>query len=151
MRFASSAHHAVVVIDPRESPMSIKVGVFVDSENVRANGGYHLRYDILRRYAERGERSLLRLNCYMALDMQRAEKDSDYARKCYHQQQIARQFGWKVNVKEMQQGGGDNNRSHNAEGNEGGMTPQQRVRGEAALGARKLFPGAGTLRLVYYL
>jgi uncharacterized LabA/DUF88 family protein len=90
--------------------MTIKVGIFVDSENVRVNGGYHLRYDILRRFAERGERTLLRLNCYMALDMQRAEKDSDYARKCYNQQQIARQFGWKVTVREMRDCGGDNNR-----------------------------------------
>lgn len=80
--------------------MSIKVGVFVDSENVRNNGGYHLRYDVLRRFAERGERTLVRLNTYIVFDKELAEKDSDYARKSYTHQQIARQFGWKVNIRD---------------------------------------------------
>jgi len=80
--------------------MSIKVGVFVDSENVRRNGGYHLRYDVLRRFAERGDRSLVRLNTYMAFDKELAEKDSEYARKSYAHQQIARQLGWKVNIRD---------------------------------------------------
>ncbi len=80
--------------------MSIKVGIFVDSENVRLNGGYHLRYDVLRRFAERGDRTLVHLNTYMAFDKELAEKDSEYAGKSYMHQQIARQFGWKVNVRD---------------------------------------------------
>ncbi len=81
--------------------MSIKVGVFVDSENVRLNGGYHLRYDVLRRFAERGDRNLVRLNTYMAFDKELAGNDSEYARKSYTHQQIARQFGWKVNIRDV--------------------------------------------------
>ncbi|MEN8212928.1 MAG: NYN domain-containing protein [Pseudomonadota bacterium] len=87
--------------------MSIKVGVFVDCENIRANGGYHLRYDVLRRFAERGDRTPLLLSCYMAFDEERAGKDAVYARKSYTHQQIARQFGWKVNVKSCRQSSDD--------------------------------------------
>lgn len=80
--------------------MSIKVGVFVDSENVQNSGGYHLRYDVLRRFAERGDRTLVRLNTYISFDSELAEKDSEYARKAYAHQQIARQFGWKVTIRD---------------------------------------------------
>ena len=31
----------------------MKVGVFVDAENIKFNGGYNLRYDVLRRFAAR--------------------------------------------------------------------------------------------------
>ncbi|MEN8175797.1 MAG: NYN domain-containing protein [Pseudomonadota bacterium] len=76
-----------------------KVGVFVDAENVRYNGGYQMRYDVLRRFAARGERSLVRLNTYVAFDPERAGEDPEYARRAYGFQQAARQYGWKVNVK----------------------------------------------------
>lgn len=81
--------------------MSIKVGVFVDAENVRYNGGFHLRYDILRRFAGRGERTLIRLNTYVAFDQERAKDDPEYAKKAYSYQHSARQFGWKVNIKNV--------------------------------------------------
>ena len=56
---------------------SLKVGVFVDAQNVRYNGGYNMRYDVLRRFAGRGERSLLRLNTYVAFDPQTLEPLED--------------------------------------------------------------------------
>ena len=78
---------------------SLKVGVFDDAQNVRYNGGYNMRYDVLRRFAGRGGRALLRLNTYVAFDPERAGEDADYAKKAYAHQQAARQYGWKVNVK----------------------------------------------------
>lgn len=81
--------------------MTIKTGVFVDAENVRYNGGFHLRYDILRRFASRGDRNLIRLNTYLLFDEERASEDAEYAKKALSYQQIARQFGWKVNVKNI--------------------------------------------------
>lgn len=81
--------------------MTSKVGVFVDAENVRYNGGFHLRYDILRRFAGRGDRNLIRLNTYVLFDQERANEDVEYANKALGYQQIARQFGWKVNVKHV--------------------------------------------------
>ena len=79
--------------------MSLKIGVFVDAENIKYNGGYNLRYDILRRFAGRGEGIILRLNVYMAFDPERAKEDSEYARKAYAFQNSIREFGWKVIVK----------------------------------------------------
>ncbi len=81
--------------------MALKVGVFVDAEHVRFNGGFHLRYDVLRRFAGRGERGLIRLNTYVIFDQERANSDPEYARKALNYQQIARQFGWKVIVKNV--------------------------------------------------
>jgi len=80
---------------------SIKIGVFVDAENVRYNGGYQLRYDILRLFAARYGGNLLRLNTYLAFDQERAREDAEYNRRARSYQQMIREFGWKVIVKEV--------------------------------------------------
>lgn len=80
---------------------NIKVGVFVDAENTRYNGGYQLRYDILRRFAARNGGTLLRLNVYLAFDAERAREDQDYARRTYAYQNTLRDFGWKVIIKNV--------------------------------------------------
>ena len=77
----------------------LKVGVFVDAENIRINGGYALRYDNLRRFAARDGGTLLRLNTYIAFDGERAAADPEYAKKAYAYQQMVRDFGWKIAVK----------------------------------------------------
>ncbi|HEB97688.1 MAG TPA: NYN domain-containing protein [Sedimenticola thiotaurini] len=79
----------------------LKVGVFVDAENIKFNGGYQLRYDVLRRFAARNGGTLLRLNTYLAYDQERAREDPDYARKSHAYQQMVRDFGWKVIVKQV--------------------------------------------------
>ncbi len=71
----------------------------MDAENVRHNGGYQMRYDILRRFAEREGGVLQRLNTYMAFDAERAREDSDYAKRSRAYQQMVRDFGWKITVK----------------------------------------------------
>lgn len=78
---------------------NIRVGVFVDAENVRYNGGYQMRYDVLRRFAARGGGTQQRLNTYMAFDAERARDDIDYAKKARTYQQMVRDFGWKITVK----------------------------------------------------
>lgn len=78
---------------------NIRVGVFVDAENVRYNGGYQMRYDVLRRFAARNGGTLQRLNTYMAFDAERAREDIDYRRKAQAYQQMVRDFGWKISVK----------------------------------------------------
>jgi uncharacterized LabA/DUF88 family protein len=77
----------------------IKVGVYVDAENVKYNGGYNLRYDVLRHFAARNGGHLLRLNVYLAFDAERAKDDNDYARKTYNYHNTLRDFGWKVITK----------------------------------------------------
>ncbi|MET0105903.1 MAG: NYN domain-containing protein [Sedimenticola sp.] len=77
----------------------LKVGVFVDAENIKFNGGYQLRYDILRRFAARNSGTLLRLNTYLAFDQERAREDAEYAKKSNIYQQMVRDYGWKITVK----------------------------------------------------
>jgi uncharacterized LabA/DUF88 family protein len=77
----------------------LRVGVFVDAENVRYNGGYQMRYDVLRRFAAREGGSLQRLNTYQAVDEERAKEDIEYRKKSRSYQQMVRDFGWKIFVK----------------------------------------------------
>jgi len=76
-----------------------RVGVYVDAENVRYNGGYQMRYDVLRRFAGREDGMIQRLNTYVAYDEERAREDTEYAKKTRAYQQMVRDFGWKINVK----------------------------------------------------
>jgi uncharacterized LabA/DUF88 family protein len=76
-----------------------RVGVYVDAENIRYNGGYQMRYDILRRFAARENGILQRLNTYIAFDAERARDDFEYAKKSRTYQQMVRDFGWKVTTK----------------------------------------------------
>jgi len=79
----------------------LKVGVFVDAENIKFNGGYQLRYDVLRRFAARDNGTLLRLNTYLAYDQERAREDPDYGKKSRTYQQMVRDYGWKIIVKNV--------------------------------------------------
>jgi uncharacterized LabA/DUF88 family protein len=81
--------------------LGLKVGVYVDAENIKYNGGYQMRYDVLRRFASRNGDTLLRLNTYLAFDRERAKEDPEYATKAYHYQQTMRDFGWKVIIKDV--------------------------------------------------
>ncbi len=78
---------------------NLKVGVFVDAENIKLNGGYQMRYDVLRRFAARSGGTLLRLNTYLAFDRERVESDPEYAKKTITYLQTVRDFGWKVIIK----------------------------------------------------
>lgn len=78
------------------------VGVFVDAVNVTMNGGYGLRYDILRKFACRDGSVPSRLNVYLAYDKRRAEKDEDYRNKTTRFSEVLRDFEFKVIQKPVQ-------------------------------------------------
>jgi uncharacterized LabA/DUF88 family protein len=80
---------------------TLNVGVFVDAENIKMNGGYQLRYDVLRRFAARDGGNLLRLNTYIAFDRERADNDPEYKKKSRAYQQTVRDFGWKIIEKDV--------------------------------------------------
>jgi len=80
---------------------NFRVGVFVDAENIRYNGGYQMRYDVLRHFAAREGGILQRLNTYMAFDVERSREDLEYKKKAQTYQQMVRDFGWKITVKEV--------------------------------------------------
>ena len=76
--------------------MSNKVGVYVDVENIARNGGYGMRYDVLREFASRGGGDPVRLNAYVAFDYARAQSDSQYRANAFNFHSALRDFGFKV-------------------------------------------------------
>lgn len=74
----------------------LKVGVYVDAANISRNGGFGMRYDVLRRYASRGGGTPVRLNVYVGFDAERAERDFQYLSKVRSWENAVRDFGFKV-------------------------------------------------------
>ncbi len=73
-----------------------KVGVYVDVENMARNGGYGMRYDVLREFATRDGAEPVRLNAYVAFDYGRAQTDQQYRDNAYNFHNALRDFGYKV-------------------------------------------------------
>lgn len=73
-----------------------KIGVFVDAINITMNGGYGLRYDVLRRFATRDGGIASRLNVYLAVDKERAKEDDGYNDKTNRFCDVLRDFQFKV-------------------------------------------------------
>ncbi|MEM9601960.1 MAG: NYN domain-containing protein [Pseudomonadota bacterium] len=77
----------------------VKVGVFIDGENIRRNGGHRMQYDVLREFACRDGALPQRLNTYLAYDPRRAEDDVQYMRRELNFQMSVRDHGYKVTQK----------------------------------------------------
>ena len=82
--------------------MKGNVGIFVDAVNVTMNGGFGLRYDILRKFAVRDGSVPSRMNVYLAYDQERAEEDESYQNKTERFSEVLRDFEYKVIEKPMQ-------------------------------------------------
>lgn len=76
-----------------------RVGVYVDGENIRLNGGFGMRFDVLREFACRDGAEAVRLNAYVAYDEARAERDPQYRKRANEFHFRLRDFGYKVNRK----------------------------------------------------
>jgi uncharacterized LabA/DUF88 family protein/cold shock CspA family protein len=79
---------------PKEK--SQKVGLYVDVANIARNGGYGMRFDILRDFACRDNGEPLRLNAYVAYDEERSKTDKDYKERTLNFYSALRDFGFKV-------------------------------------------------------
>ncbi len=82
--------------------MHNKVGIFVDAVNATMNGGFGLRYDILRKFACREGAVPTRLNVYLAYDSRRAKEDETYKAKTERFCKVLRDFEYKVLVRPVQ-------------------------------------------------
>lgn len=78
-----------------------KVGVFIDALNITMNGGFGLRYDMLRRFATRDGSVISRMNVYLAIDKERAKEDPAYEEKTNRFCDVLRDFQFKVIEKPM--------------------------------------------------
>lgn len=74
----------------------LKVGIYVDAISVSQNGGFGLRYDVLRQYACRKGDRIGRANVYMAIDQERKSTDEAYAAKVTRFSEGLRDFQFKV-------------------------------------------------------
>ncbi len=77
----------------------MKAGIFVDASNISVNGGYSMRYDVLKEYCLKDNTQLLRLNTYLAYDSERAETDYEYRDRQVAYHSVLRSFGFKVITK----------------------------------------------------
>jgi hypothetical protein len=50
----------------------LKAGIFLDMENLMRNGGWGIRYDVVKAMVEGEGAVVLRANAYMAIDLQPA-------------------------------------------------------------------------------
>jgi len=76
--------------------LGTRVGVYVDVSNLTMNGGYGMRYEVLREFACRNGARPVRLNAYVSYDEQRAKNDPDYrdGQRRFHS--ALRDMGFKV-------------------------------------------------------
>ncbi len=79
----------------------LKVGVYIDVANLAMNGGFGMRYDVLREFSCRGSAEPIRLNAYVSYDAERADTDLDYknGQKRFHA--ALRDVGYKVIQKDV--------------------------------------------------
>ena len=78
-----------------------KVGVYVDVANLSMNGGYHMQYGVLRDFACRDGAEPVRLNAYVAFDVERAKRDLAYRQRASSFHAVLRDQGYKIAIKEV--------------------------------------------------
>lgn len=75
---------------------SNKVGIYIDAVDVTMNGGFGLRYDILRKFATRDGCMASRMNVYLGYDQKRSQEDQNYRQKTSRFCEVLRDFEYKV-------------------------------------------------------
>jgi uncharacterized LabA/DUF88 family protein/cold shock CspA family protein len=73
-----------------------RVGLYIDVANINRNGGYGMRFDVLREFACRDSGEPVRLNAYVAYDEEKARADHDYRERTFNFHSTLRDFGYKV-------------------------------------------------------
>jgi uncharacterized LabA/DUF88 family protein len=73
-----------------------RIGVYIDVANMTRNGGYGMRYEVLREFACRGQAEPVRLNAYVSFDADRSENDPSYREGQQGFYSLLRDFGYKV-------------------------------------------------------
>ncbi len=73
-----------------------RIGLYIDVANITRNGGYGMRFDVLRDFACRDHGDPIRLNAYVAYDEDRAKTDHDYRERTFNFHSTLRDYGFKV-------------------------------------------------------
>lgn len=80
----------------------LRVGVYVDAENLSRNGGDRMQYRVLREIACREAGQAIRLNTYIAFDERRARDDDSYRESMLEYYSAVRDAGFKIIEKKVQ-------------------------------------------------
>ena len=80
----------------------LRVGVYVDAENLSRNGGDRMQYRVLRNIACRENGQAIRLNTYIAFDERRAQADPPYRESMLEYYSAVRDAGFKIIEKKVQ-------------------------------------------------
>jgi len=73
-----------------------RIGLYIDVANITRNGGYGMRFDVLRDFACRDSGEPIRLNAYVAYDDDRARTDHEYRDRTFNFHSTLRDYGYKV-------------------------------------------------------
>jgi uncharacterized LabA/DUF88 family protein len=84
------------------SESGLRVGVYVDAENLSRNGGERMQYRVLRNIACREGGQAIRLNTYIAFDERRAGDDTTYRESMLEYYSAVRDAGFKIIEKNVQ-------------------------------------------------
>ncbi len=79
----------------------LKAGIFLDMENLSRCGGWGVRYNAVKNLVEAQGATVLRANAYMAIDVEREERDYEYRQKKESYRSAIRRAGFHLVYKEV--------------------------------------------------
>lgn len=79
----------------------LKAGIFLDIENLTRNGGWGLRYDVVKDLAAAQGTAVLRANAYLAIDVERESEDFSFRQKGEEYRNAIRKSGFHLVLKEV--------------------------------------------------
>ena len=79
----------------------LKAGIFLDAENLSRNGGWGIRYEIIKDLVEAQGTKMLRANAYLAIDKDREMQDRQYRVRNETYRDAIRRTGFHLVLKEV--------------------------------------------------
>ncbi|ARU59265.1 MAG: NYN domain-containing protein [Pseudomonadales bacterium] len=79
----------------------LKAGIFLDMENLNMNGGWGMRYEVIKELVEAQGTTVLRANAYVAVDTSREMRDYEYKEKAQNRREKMRLAGFHIVEKEI--------------------------------------------------
>lgn len=79
----------------------LKAGIFIDVENLIRNGGWGLRYEMIKELAEAQGTTVLRANAYLAMDSNREKIDQSYKDRNENYRTAIRRTGFHLILKDV--------------------------------------------------
>lgn len=79
----------------------LKAGIFLDMENLSRNGGWGIRYEVVKDLVEAQGTTVLRANAYLAVDVERERQDVGYRIRNENYRAAIRRNGFHLIRKEV--------------------------------------------------